>query len=348
MLISVGLHALLLAVAAFFMQFTTGTVAAVEPEPSVLRFSFAPEEDGAEEASRPEGAVPFETPQPQPESQPPSEAQAEPDFQPSELPSLQPPSSPEPPGPETNPAEQVQPAEEIDEPAELEEMLEEPAEAEVQPDQPGTELYQDPEATLREGPSPEQPLDRESRGRALDLGRALQDFERAVERARAAAPPTPSGGGSARNVFMPDPANLPPTGYGVGNLTFESQDFDWSEYARSIYWEIWKAWHRRLYYSTEEFERWGHANRRFDLNHQAGIRFVIEASGDVTGIVIEGTSGCPPLDASAADALAEVTLPPLPADFPRDQEVVHARFIAIGHIMEMRRTLQWLRGNGYF
>jgi hypothetical protein len=46
--------------------------------------------------------------------------------------------------------------------------------------------------------------------------------------------------------------------------------------------------------------------------------------------------------------LAEVTLPPLPPDFPRDREVVHARFIAVGHIMEMRRSLRWLRANGYF
>ena len=55
-----------------------------------------------------------------------------------------------------------------------------------------------------------------------------------------------------------------------------------------------------------------------------------------------------PLDASAADALREVVLPPLPADFPRGSETVHGRFIATGDIRTMRRTLEFLRRAGYF
>ena len=56
--------------------------------------------------------------------------------------------------------------------------------------------------------------------------------------------------------------------------------------------------------------------------------FTIQRNGEVTGIILEGPSGCYPLDDSALDALREVILPPLPKDFPRDQETVHARFIA--------------------
>ncbi len=84
------------------------------------------------------------------------------------------------------------------------------------------------------------------------------------------------------------------------------------------------------------------------LDHSSGVRFVIQRSGEVTGIVVEAQSGCLPLDDSAADALAEVILPPLPADFPRDREVVHARFIAIAHIMKLRPGLRRMKMLGYF
>ena len=55
---------------------------------------------------------------------------------------------------------------------------------------------------------------------------------------------------------------------------------------------------------------------------------MIEGDGEVTGITVEAVSGCPPLDDSAADALDEVILPRCPPTFPREREVVHARFIA--------------------
>ena len=48
------------------------------------------------------------------------------------------------------------------------------------------------------------------------------------------------------------------------------------------------------------------------------------------------------------DALREVILPPLPPEFPRDQETVHARFIADGDVRTMRRFLAQLKRAGYF
>jgi hypothetical protein len=71
-------------------------------------------------------------------------------------------------------------------------------------------------------------------------------------------------------------------------------------------------------------------------------------SGEVVDIAIETPSGCYPLDDSATDALKEVVLPPLPSDFQRDQEIVHARFIAEGEIRTMKAYLQQLKSAGYF
>jgi hypothetical protein len=133
----------------------------------------------------------------------------------------------------------------------------------------------------------------------------------------------------------------------MGNLTFETREYDWSDYARQIYIAIWRAWHRRLYETTDDFEKWAYANGWF-LNHESRIRFVIERTGQVNGIVIEGRSGCDPLDLSATQALAEVILPPLPADFPKEREVVHARFLAEGRVHDMRPVLSALRRYGYF
>ena len=67
-----------------------------------------------------------------------------------------------------------------------------------------------------------------------------------------------------------------------------------------------------------------------------------------TFIAVESPSACLALDDSATDALAEVILPPLPADFPRDRETVHGRFIARGEIMSMRPHLSRLKRLGYF
>jgi hypothetical protein len=132
----------------------------------------------------------------------------------------------------------------------------------------------------------------------------------------------------------------------MGNLEFESGDFDWGDYHRQIYWVIWRAWHTRLYQTVDRFERWSHEMGRPDIDHRSRIVFTIQRNGQVTGVAIETRSGCIPLDDSAADALREVVLPPLPEAFPRSQETVHARFSAEGDLREMRRALDSLARNG--
>ncbi len=331
--ISAVLH-LLIFFLGVLMPVSLESISAVEREESVLKFTFAPETDEDVEG-RIEGVLPI----PAPEQQ----AEMDPDFQPSGLPSLQAPSSPQPPVPESFQTEPL--FEEAVEDRDVEELLEEEVAA---AEEQAPLLPREPEADLL-GEQAEESAGRPNESsRDMDIAKAIQDYGRALAQAREATPPSSSGGGAARNSFVPDPTGLPPSGFGVGNLTFESRNYDWTDYARQIYILIWKAWHYRLYLTTDEFEKWGYQSGEWMLRHRSEIRFVIERNGQVTGIIVETPSGCKPLDDSAADALAEVILPPLPADFPKDREVVHAAFIAIAEIMALRPGLREMKRRGLF
>ena len=180
----------------------------------------------------------------------------------------------------------------------------------------------------------------------LDVDQALREFRRDV--VRQPVPMTPQAAESAPNIVMPRLSEIPTSGYGMGPLHFESIDYDWNDYGRQIYWAIWRAWHNRLYVTADDFEKWAHGADEWYLRHQAQVRFVIQGNGQVEQVVLESGSGCGPLDDSATDALREVILPPLPRDFPRDSEVVHATFFAKGWIRHMRPALRRMKSEGLF
>ena len=182
--------------------------------------------------------------------------------------------------------------------------------------------------------------------RPTDILGRLREFKKAVESPHPSTSSGSEGGGHGRGgVTMP---NLPPTGFGIGNLEFEGRDYDWENYGRQIHGIIWRAWHNRLLITASVFERWAAENRNWMLDHRNGVRFTILRTGQVVDIAIETPSGCYPLDDSATDGLKEVVLPPLPSDFQRDSEIVHARFIAEGEIREMHSFLQQMKNAGYF
>lgn len=179
-----------------------------------------------------------------------------------------------------------------------------------------------------------------------DLMGRLREFRRAVEAPQTSEAKGERGGGKGRGgVTMPD---LPATGFGVGNLEFEGRDYDWEDYGRQIHGIIWRAWHNRLLITSAVFERWATEHRTWLLDHRNAVRFTILKSGQVVDVALEASSGCYPLDDSSTDALKEVVLPPLPDDFPRESETVHARFIADGDIRGMRTYLQYLKNAGVF
>jgi hypothetical protein len=336
------LHLLLVLFSVWFPFRTSTTAAAAEPFDETLTFSFAQNVDPT--TDDPLEDSPFDPREPQP------------------LPE-QPVPLPEPEAPEVDPAEQVEteaaalelpdsvetpPVDDpIPEPApepEIEPLPEAPETAVESPDQVGAEIPESPDGTLPQAPSDTPPP---TPKRQFDMNKALRDFGEAM----AARPPTvqPAPAEPApQNVILPDLSSIPPSGFGMGNLVFESRDYDWNDYGRQVYMAIWRAWHNRLWMTTDEFEKWAHRNQNWRLGHSTQIRFVIEDNGQVTGIMMEAGSSCQPLDASALEALAEVILPPLPPDFPRDREVVHARFVADGPIRAMRPVLGRYKSMGMF
>jgi hypothetical protein len=199
-----------------------------------------------------------------------------------------------------------------------------------------------PPGNGREAPAPGEPgTGTDAGGGSFDLGKAMREFRDAAGRGRSAEP-LDRGRGQGTYV-PPDLSGLPTTGYGLGNFEYESKDYAWDDYHRQIYMAIWRAWHNRLLATVGDFELWKHRNGVWLLEHTSRVRFTIQRDGDLTGIAVEVPSGCPPLDVSAADALDEVVLPPLPSDFPRNQETVHVRFIAHGDISTMRRYLEQMK-----
>jgi len=328
LILSVLLHAILVLLTVWVPITRGGSVAVAEERDDTIRFTF---DRSAEPTTRdPDEDARFTPVEPQPVEQP----------------AVQPTPVPRPPAPESPPVEtpraEIAPAEPPPQ-ARIPEEEEEPApveESETE-SQPGADLPERPDGEFRQAPP-------ESRGKPRDMDEALRSFGRALA---GRPPPEPSpreAEAPPENVVVPELNAVPSTGFGVGNLVFESRDYDWNDYGRQVYMAIWRAWHRRLYVTTDDFEKWAYHSGNWRLDHSSQLRFVIEDNGQVTGIALEAGSGCGPLDVSALDALSEVILPPLPPDFPRDREVVHARFSADGAVRSMRPVLRQLKLMGYF
>lgn len=102
----------------------------------------------------------------------------------------------------------------------------------------------------------------------------------------------------------------------AGPLSFETQWFDWGDYAESMVSKIRINW----YGIMPDLIRTG-------LKGVVTIRFTIHRDGHITDITILKSSGVPPYDNAAAKSLeASSPLKPLPADFPKDSERVTAMF----------------------
>lgn len=184
--------------------------------------------------------------------------------------------------------------------------------------------------------------------RRLDVDRAIRDLFSSPPKARETRPEQ-GDQGSRGGMEMPDLDQLPSSGFGLDrNLFFESRDYDWTDYSRAIYMAIWRAWHNRLWQTTNQFERWAYSERSWMLEHHVLIRWTIHRNGRISDIAIVTASGCIPLDDSAVNAMEEVVIQPLPSDFPRDRETVHGRFIAVGDIRDIKRTLDLYKRAGWF
>ena len=101
-----------------------------------------------------------------------------------------------------------------------------------------------------------------------------------------------------------------------GPISFESQWYDWGEYADAMVRRIRRNW----YANMPPLIRMG-------MKGVVTIQFTIQRSGTLTDITVVKSSEVPPYDYAAKKAL-ELSSPlqPLPADFPNRSERVTAQF----------------------
>lgn len=101
-----------------------------------------------------------------------------------------------------------------------------------------------------------------------------------------------------------------------GPLSFESQWYDWGDYAESMVSRIRVNWYNNMPQLIQT-----------GLKGVVTIRFTIHRDGEITDIIILRGSGIPPYDFAAKKAL-ELSSPlnPLPKDFPNPTERVTAMF----------------------
>jgi TonB family protein len=102
----------------------------------------------------------------------------------------------------------------------------------------------------------------------------------------------------------------------AGPLSFETQWYDWGEYAQSMVSKIRVNWYNNMPQLLQT-----------GLKGVVTIRFLIHRDGRITDVVIINSSGVPPYDFAAKKAI-ELSSPlnPLPGDFPNATEHVTAMF----------------------
>jgi TonB family protein len=101
-----------------------------------------------------------------------------------------------------------------------------------------------------------------------------------------------------------------------GPLSFETEWYDWGEYAQSMVSRIRVNWYNNMPQLIQT-----------GLKGVVTIRFTIHRDGRITDVVILSNSGAPPYDFAAKKAI-ELSSPlnPLPKDFPNRTERVTAMF----------------------
>ena len=101
-----------------------------------------------------------------------------------------------------------------------------------------------------------------------------------------------------------------------GPLSFESQWYDWGEYAQSMVNRIRVNWYNNMPQLIQT-----------GMKGVVTIRFTIQRDGTITDVTILSSSGVPPYDFAAKKAI-ELSSPlnPLPADFPNPSERVTCVF----------------------
>ena len=103
----------------------------------------------------------------------------------------------------------------------------------------------------------------------------------------------------------------------AGPLSFETQWYDWGEYAESMVGKIRVHWYEEMPMPLLQT----------GLKGVVTIRFTIHRDGTITDVTIITSSGIAPYDHAAKKSIELASpLKPLPADFPKETERVTAMF----------------------
>ncbi|UCF66220.1 MAG: energy transducer TonB [Acidobacteriota bacterium] len=161
---------------------------------------------------------------------------------------------------------------------------------------------------------------------------------------RPAKPERPEGPGSSLDFDVEIHGGLFPP-----EIDFESGDYDWSDYAIKLYFAVYRAWLRELDARVRRFERDQKLGSLPRLEGEVIIRFVLRRDGSAVDLEVLEPSVLSSLDDASAAALRRAVIPPLPRDFPRDQERITFRFlIGFDNALQLERRLELLRWRGEF
>jgi TonB family protein len=245
----------------------------------------------------------------------------------------------------TGPAEEAPellddtPVDEVEQPEE-QAPPEEPEEAAPQPQPPG-ELFPAPQDV----PPPEPDAPRQQ----SETQREPEPEPLPLPTPRPRRPEREPDRGGARQQLPGIEAEIQ-GGYFNQNLKFDSNDYRWSEYATKLYFAVYRAWLRELHGRVRRFERDQTLQGLSSLDGNVSIHFTIHRDGGVSRLQVRNPSRLPALDAASEAALRRAVIPPLPDDFPRDQEGVTFGFELRGFrsAQQLERQLEWSRSKGEF
>jgi TonB family protein len=128
-------------------------------------------------------------------------------------------------------------------------------------------------------------------------------------------------------------------GLWADNIKFDSKDYNWEEYSTKLYFAVYRAWLRELLGRVRRFERDQILNDLNLIEGQVSIRFRLVRDGSARGVSVVDPSVIPTLDEASRAAIERAVLPPLPGDFPRDEEGVTFRFVITG--FESATQIEW-------
>ena len=158
------------------------------------------------------------------------------------------------------------------------------------------------------------------------------------------APPRAGGPdpGSVPDSFEQAPARLVIAKIVIGNM-----EYDWTQWGKDAFWTLCRSSHRALLESLETQSPKYAANEPF--SDTATVEFTANRKGRTSEVRLTLPFAHRILDRAVVGAARDVTLPPLPPDFPEKQITLSVTFTFTGELdATTLRLLRRMRQEGVF